>query len=184
MLVINQDSKQVQHINTAKEQVKSLLDDQAIKTIYQKHFSDTTAPVIHTVDGNTIKLPDNYRRLQTLCKDAGLKASGKKAVLMQRLNRHHAGTATAEDYKGRKASSSRPKTVSYREAQRCISYWFKQVPGLTKSCKNCGWENVLTLALELDDQSAIEKTANSNSPEHLAMVSMLNELLKQAALTL
>lgn len=179
MLVFNPSTQ-----NYIQRTVNKMQDDafnaelvQGLMAIARKH--DEPAPITYTDSkGNTATLPDNYRRLQTLCKDAGLKASGKKSLLMARLARHHAGASLPEDIKTKAVRKPKATKLTYREAQATIKYWTSN--GFNRSKRNSGWDNILAIALEFDDQNAIERTCNSSTEEHKAMVHNLTLLIDMA----
>lgn len=108
----------------------------------------------HVISDDTTGYTDmSYRQLQHECKKRGLKAVGKTAVLVNRLKRDDVGQLTDEDkpkHKSRNKTSAiiesgKSYGLTYRQAQKLVSYLKKQLPGISELSlpKNCGWTNVL-----------------------------------------
>lgn len=95
----------------------------------------------------------SYRQLQHECKKRGLKAVGRTTVLVNRLKRDDIGQLTDADkpkHKSRNKTaaiveSGKSYGLSYRQAQKFVSYLKKQLPGISELSlpKSCGWPNVL-----------------------------------------
>ena len=116
-----------------------------------------------------------YRELQQRCKQYGLRAVGKRNVLAARLERYDKGTTNAGDY-NKKAKSTVKHNTSYRDAQRCIRYWCENLVGFTPSCKRTGWTNLQTIAQELLEADAINRTHNTCGSEHKRFVQLLQQM--------
>lgn len=114
-----------------------------------------------------------YRELQKQCKAHGLKAVGKRAVLEARLERYAKGNTHDGDWPKTKKQQH---AVKYRDAQRCIKYWCENIPHFTPSCKRTGWDNLKSIAQELLEADVVQRTHNTTTTEHKAMVAMLQNM--------
>lgn len=139
------------------------------------------------IDGKGIHRNPTYRELQRQCKDLGLKAVGKRAVLEARLERYRDGSTGDADYpksnrtgKGNKAPSrATQRAISYRIAQRVIKYWCENLPGFTPCAKRTGWSNLEAIATQLLSEQAIERTSNTCGQEHKDMVVQLQLIVAE-----
>lgn len=122
--------------------------------------------------------PVPYRTLQNRCSALGLKAVGKRAVLEDRLRRYETHTTTDADYP--KTKQHKHGKIAYRNAQKVIKYFCDNLPGFHASHKRSGWDNLLAIAIELDDANAIERTCNTEGTEHKQMVVFLGLLIDEA----
>lgn len=116
-----------------------------------------------------------YRELQQRCKQYGLRAVGKRNVLAARLERYDKGTTTSADY-NKSAKVTVQHSTSYRDAQATIRYWCENLVGFVPSCKRTGWSNLQTIAQELLEADAINRTHNTCGSEHKRFVQLLQAM--------